>query len=400
MKRDAAAQPAALTKKGVAPFSVYWRKSAGERGRKERKVSRVSGRMTLAGAWLVRDAGGGSPAGRAWLPARVPGCIHLDLMRARKIPDPFFGTNENDVQWVGGRDWEYRRTFRLERTHPALAAERVELVFEGLDTFAEVRLNGREVGRADNMFIPWRFRLPEGALRPGRNTLQVRFASVEGKIQRRREAHPRLAALFGDRDRAFVRKAQCHFGWDWGPRLVTCGIWRPCRLEWFEVARITDVFARTARLTRRSAVVEVEVQTERLGRQREAVCEVVLAREGRREVQSQRITLGSAAIFTFTLSPPDLWWPNGCGEQPLYDLTVRLRRDGRDVPLQTRVTGWWPDHSIKWLLLTFPADADQQVIRHYIFDRQTEILNEIQQMNRNLMKMEHIRDNKFKVEII
>jgi len=292
-------------------------------------AARMSGRVRLDGAWRVRDTKAGSPAGRAWIGATVPGCIHLDLMRARKIPDPFFGTNETQVQWVGERDWEYRRTFSLARAHPALSAERVDLVFEGLDTFAEVRLNGRLVGRSDNMFIPWRFNVRR-ALKAGRNALVVRFTSPEAVIAGQQRAHPRLARLPGLRPQAFVRKAQCHFGWDWGPRLVTSGIWRPCRLEWRSVARLADVFARTADISDASATVAVDVETERIGRKRPITCSVTLARGDWRERRTLSMGAGASGRVTFTVPNPELWWPNGAGAQPLYNLTVRLvDGDGR-----------------------------------------------------------------------
>jgi beta-mannosidase len=284
----------------------------------------LAGQLTLDGAWQVRDVHGGSPAGRDWLAAVVPGCIHLDLMRAKKIPDPFFRTNEDEVQWVGARDWEYRRAFVLPKRHALWSADRVDLVFEGLDTFGDVRVNGTVVGRADNMFIPWRFDVRE-AVRPGRNTLAVRFTSPETVGAAEREQSPQLAKYTGKEVRAYVRKAQCHFGWDWGPRLVTSGIWRPCRLEWRTAARIADVWARTVDLRGKDATVAVDVAAERLGEARPVECDVLLSRGDVRLRKTVALSAKGTARLRLSVPGAALWWPNGAGEQALYDLAVTLR---------------------------------------------------------------------------
>src|SRR5687767_1295806 len=191
--------------------------------------------LPLADAdWWFRDATAGSP----WRPAIVPGCVHRDLHRLGLIPDPFFAANELGLRWIEERDWEYRGRFTVP---PEMLAEKtVELVSAGLDTVATVTLNGRRVARADNMFVAHRWSVRRW-LRPGRNELHVRFTSAARYVRTHRLGHrPReLSDSVGGMTR--LRKQQCQFGWDWGPRFVTCGIWRDLRLEAWSDNRLAHV---------------------------------------------------------------------------------------------------------------------------------------------------------------
>ena len=176
-----------------------------------------------------------------WLKARVPGCIHTDLFRHKRIPDPFWGSNEKELQWIEERDWEYRCRFAVE---PRFCDhEHIELVAEGLDTIASIRLNGHNIGSTENMFLGHRFDVKQ-AIRAGRNILEIRFGSPHALHPRPQETR-RLSRSGTTRWEAgrSIRKEQCSFGWDWGPRFATCGVYKPMRLEaWrdnrFETVRI------------------------------------------------------------------------------------------------------------------------------------------------------------------
>jgi beta-mannosidase len=176
------------------------------------------------------------------MPAVVPGCVHTDLLRAKKIADPFYGKNEKDQQWIEHTDWEYRSTFAADDA--LLAHERVELVFRGLDTFADVFVNGQAVLRADNMFRSWRVDVRRQLVR-GDNQLLVHFRSPIAAVKPAYDKLPyRLPAINDQADEMvsmFARKAPYHYGWDWGPRFVTSGIWRPVTLEPWDAARLGDV---------------------------------------------------------------------------------------------------------------------------------------------------------------
>jgi beta-mannosidase len=283
------------------------------------------GAQTIAlGPWSLRASRG--PAGFTdWMPALVPGCVHTDLLRDRKIPDPFYGTNEKALQWIGTTDWEYRSTFVADAA--LLARERVEIVFQGLDTYAEVSVNGARVLSADNMFRTWRADL-KGHLAAGTNTVLVHFRSP---LAVAKPSHDRLGyTLPAVNDQApemlsmFTRKAPYHYGWDWGPRFVTSGIWRPVTIEAWDRARLDDVQVHQLSLDDARARLRV-------------VAAVVAARGGR-----ARVTVGLAGganlgsleatlvrgrneiALEVVIDKPERWWPNGLGPQRLYPLETSL----------------------------------------------------------------------------
>jgi beta-mannosidase len=172
-------------------------------------------------SWRVRES-----TEQTWLPATVPGAIHTDLMRAGIIQDPFFGTNEKNVQWVGERTWIYETTFALSEYE--MRAPQIALVFEGLDTYATIEVNGKVMMQTNNMFRT--YRLPLMGIAQRENRLRIVFEPAE-KIanQLAEEAKPLVRPC--ENNRHYVRKAQYHFGWDWAPHLLTCGIWRPIKLS-------------------------------------------------------------------------------------------------------------------------------------------------------------------------
>ena len=171
-----------------------------------------------------------------WLDASVPTHIHLDLMRHGIIADPFIGQNERDCQWVDERDWTYRCSFDWQ---PAVGRPNRFLLFEGLDTVCSIFLNGDQIAEHDNMFVPLEVDV-SGHLRAGQNEIKVEFQSAARVGRERKAAYLREQKLAEDvpnfDERAFVRKAQYMFGWDWGPRLVSCGIWKPVLLSEVGVA--------------------------------------------------------------------------------------------------------------------------------------------------------------------
>src|SRR5689334_7501703 len=192
--------------------------------------------ITLDGGWQFREAG---KAG--WHAATVPGCVHTDLLNNKLIEDPFYRDNEQKQQWIGKTDWEYQATFKAAAD--LLAARHVELVFEGLDTYADVYLNDRLLIKTDNMFREWRVDC-KGLLRAGDNTLRIRFRSPINEVLPLMKAMTyQLPAVNdqGEKTSPHTRKAPYQYGWDWGPRFVTCGIWKPIRLISWDDARINDL---------------------------------------------------------------------------------------------------------------------------------------------------------------
>ncbi|MDR2676268.1 MAG: glycoside hydrolase family 2 protein [Opitutaceae bacterium] len=296
-------------------------------------------------SWQFRECARGAAAG--WHPAAVPGCVHSDLLRNKLIPEPFRGRNELGLQWIEERDWEYR--LRFEAGAALLREETVELAADGVDTFATFFLNGREIGRSDNMFTAWR-RDVKALLRPGANELRVVFGSAMKYIRanRRRFAAPQE---FNDPVGGCVlaRKQQSQFGWDWGPRFVTCGVWREIRLEGWSGNRFAHVEISQRHPARRRApgrgagAVVLRLRPELRRPARGLVCEASVALRGRVVAAAGPSALRGApggGALEITVPEAELWWPAGLGAQPLHEVTLRaLDRDGRVVDAWTRRVG-------------------------------------------------------------
>ncbi|MFF4082523.1 glycoside hydrolase family 2 protein [Streptomyces sp. NPDC001777] len=247
--------------------------------------------------------------GQELLPARVPGCVHTDLLTAEVIPDPFLGLNETEVAWVGRRAWTYVTDVSHDSGH-----ERTDLVFEGLDTAARITFGGREIGTTRNMHRTYRFDVTGTT-----GELEVRFASAYDEAAAVRE-------VTGDRPNVYpepfqyIRKMASSFGWDWGPTLVTAGIWRPVRLEHWSTARLASVRPLVT-TDERTGGVEIRIQVERTDR---GAGRELLARAAVAGQEAQVRFEGDEAVLRLTVERPRLWWPRGYGEQPLYDLDVTL----------------------------------------------------------------------------
>ncbi|MEV6165633.1 glycoside hydrolase family 2 protein [Streptomyces sp. NPDC052052] len=243
------------------------------------------------------------------IPAEVPGCVHTDLLAAEVIPDPFLALNESEVRWIGHREWTYLTDVSHDSGH-----ERTDLVFEGVDTAARITFAGQEIGRTRNMHRTYRFDVTGLTGR-----LEVHFASAYDEAET-------VRSRTGDRPNVYpepsqyIRKMACNFGWDWGPTLVTAGIWRPVRLEHWSTARLASVRPLVT-VGRHTGNVEVRLEVERTagGADRNLLARATVAgREA--EVRFE----GDQAVLHLTVERPELWWPRGYGGQHLYDLDITL----------------------------------------------------------------------------
>lgn len=301
--------------------------------------------------WRVRAASSapGMPAGvpSRDLPASVPGCVHTDLVRAGVIAHPA-AAGDSGLQWIGEADWEYRRTVDLDTA--ALAAERLDLVCDGLDTIAELTLNGVPIGTAANMFHPHRFDLRRAA-RPGSNDLRILFRSP---LRHARAEQARLGPRPFNGDHLgwepfpFIRKAACHFGWDFAPRVATCGVWQSIRLEAWSGVRI----AAARVLPRRegdawTVHVHADLEWSDAGAPPPGLMLAGRLRDEQdAEAPSRRhapLTLGQPhAVLAFPVDRPKLWWPRGHGDQPLYQLQLACISDAQPwgkAPARTATLG-------------------------------------------------------------
>lgn len=254
-----------------------------------------------------------------WRAARVPGTVMLDLLEQGALPDPHVACQEQQVQWVGERDWCYRLDFSLDH---APAEPHVDLLAEGLDTFARVWLNGTLVLDSDNMFVPHRVPV-KPLLVPGGNRLVIVFDSAWRRGREREAVFGRRHLWNGDSSRLHVRKAQYHYGWDWGPVVLTAGPWKPLRLHGWH-ARIDELDARV-HVDAAQGTARVEVVTQLAGRAAGVHVHHALSDPEGRLVAEASVPSGDHLPVTLQVPAPRLWWPAGHGAQPLYTLQVQLR---------------------------------------------------------------------------
>ncbi len=273
-------------------------------------------KVSLNGAWQLFKAGDDTA-----IPATVPGCVHTDLMANDMLEDPFYRDNEAGMQWIGETDWIYRRTFEVSRDFTRL--KQVILRCEGLDTLATIRINDVEVATTENMFRTYEFNIKK-LLQPGDNTIEIEFAApLPYTLKMDAEKGEMVGWVEGMRltTGAWIRKEPCNFGWDWGPMLPTSGIWRNIELIGVEQARIDDV-----RITQKHSEnqVDVSVKLHITPRQKETVTAVIsLARDGLTIMDNKRVTFdGDSTEVHFQIKNPALWYPNGMGKQPLYEVLV------------------------------------------------------------------------------
>ena len=258
----------------------------------------------------------------AWHQATVPGAIHTDLLSHNLIPDPFYRDNEQSVQWVSSQEWHYKTQF----TKSEMARyKHAELVFEGLDCIAMFYLNGKPLlhtagtNRTDNMFRKWVFPLDIKDLKKN-NELTITFLPTTVYEEEMAKQWSYALPEF----RAFTRKAQYQSGWDWGPKLITCGIWKPAYIELWNEHRILDCQIYQKELTDEKAVIEIETYVE-VNEPTKLTLSCFV--NGAKMIEERQVQFSAGKHImsqTVTIQNPQKWYPNGMGEQPLYDISVKI----------------------------------------------------------------------------
>lgn len=272
-----------------------------------------------------------------WLPATVPGTVHQDLIHHKLLPDPFYGTNEKKIQWVEDEDWEYKTCFVV--TEEQLKRDAAQLFFEGLDTYADVYLNGSLVLKSDNMFVGYAVPVKQ-VLRKGENLLHVYFHSPIKQTLPQWSSngfnYPADNDHHEKRLSVFTRKAPYSYGWDWGIRMVTSGIWRPVTLRFYDVATIADYHVKQLSLTDQVAKLSNELEINSIS-EKEKSAEVLISYslQGGKEVTVKKnVTLkpGLNKIhIPLDIQNPVRWMPNGWGEPHLYDFSAQVICDGKTI---------------------------------------------------------------------
>ena len=307
---------------------------------KEEKDANLMVQKEINENWQFRQAGE-----TEWMDATVPGTVHTDLMDNDVIDNPYYRLNELDVQWIDKEDWEYKTTFTVDKN--MLNRDRVELDFKGLDTYADVFVNGEQILVADNMFREWQVDVKD-LLKEGENELRILFKSpikigLE-KYDANEFVYPgaendqaeRGEVEDGKRVSIYTRKAGYHYGWDWGPRLVTSGIWRPVLLKAWDEARIENLRIVQHEVSDEKATFTAEFEVEAEGNNK-ATFSVI--NDGT-TLASEKIRLQEGVkIYSldFEIENPQLWWTNGLGEAHLYNISGEMIIGQRTFSEDTRI---------------------------------------------------------------
>ncbi len=281
--------------------------------------------VSLNGNWYFSKAGT-----EEWLTAEVPGTVHQDLLRHGMLPNPFYGKNEERIQWVEEEDWEYKTTFVV--TAEQLKRDAAILFFEGLDTYADVYLNGALLFRSDNMFTGYKHSVKQ-LLREGKNYLHIYFRSpIRQTLPQWRSNgfdYPADNDHRAERLSVFTRKAPYSYGWDWGIRMVTSGVWRPVSLYFQDVVSVEDYYVRQLTVSKELAKLAVELELKNLTPEfRKVLVTVSWALPGgEKKLIEEEVQLNAGLthlVVPVEIPAPELWMPNGWGKPVLYDFEVAV----------------------------------------------------------------------------
>lgn len=274
--------------------------------------SQNSMEINLNNNWKFRKAGD-----TVWLPATVPGCVHTDLHANKLIPDPFYADNEKQVQWIENEDWEYQTVFSVDKK--MMRKDIIEIQFSGLDTYADVYLNESLILKADNMFRSWNVDVKK-YLHDGENKLHIKFSSAVRIGKELMNNYP--VKLPGD-ERVFTRKAQYQYGWDWGPRLVTAGIWKDVSLICKNQNDVLIQNISTAKLNDENAELSLALfhKSDKTAKYKIKIRNM---QTGEYYFKTDVHLSSENNAIHFSIQNPKLWWCNGFGKAHLYELEISV----------------------------------------------------------------------------
>ncbi|NHN31321.1 beta-mannosidase [Paenibacillus agricola] len=291
--------------------------------------------MELTGVWRIQhfDVGQKRPMevasayldDRFWITAQVPGDVHSALIERNIIENPYFGHNDAKSLWIEQKEWWYRTQFDFVKQEGS--GHKHELVFEGLDTFATIYVNGLEIGTTDNMLMAHTFDVTK-IVNNGKNSIAVKFDPLY--LHNRDKEQFQWSSY--TKERPWLRKAAMNFGWDWGPRMVTVGIWGKVRLESHRMAKLESVFAHTVSVDESEAVINIDLQVTSFAKDQDLVCEVKLLSKDGLIIESEQLPIDNltGSVEMVVLSP-QLWWTHDLGEPYLYEIEVTLIANDEQV---------------------------------------------------------------------
>ncbi len=271
-------------------------------------------KIDLSGLWRVQDTRGDYA-----MTATVPGCVHTDLLNAAMIEAPYDRDNENRLQWISDRTWIYRRDFEV--SPEVLGHKKIILNCEGLDTFATIKINGRNIAHTDNMFRDYFFDI-QSFLRIGTNRIQITFKPVLPFIQKQQKQQD-LLCMMEFKGSGHIRKEPCNFGWDWGPKLITCGIWKNIQILAYTLGRIESCLIQQTHSSQQVRL-HIDVDVDKVSSSA-ATVEVIVKYRNKAVASTETSVHRRKAAADLVVKNPQLWWPSGMGKQPLYDICFTLK---------------------------------------------------------------------------
>lgn len=286
--------------------------------------------IDLGGNWKFKAADE-----TEWMDASVPGTVQEDLIRSGKLIDPFYRDNEFDAQWVEKKEWIYEREFVIKNSY--LEHDKIFLDCRGLDTLCDLFLNDSLVAQTKNMFIEYEFDVKK-YLHRGNNNVRAIFHRISDWNQKQVASDSRVSWAMGNHTTNdalkgllfYSRKEASDFGWDWGIRLLSCGIWRPIRLTAFDTGRIKELGVMQDLSNPSVAMLSVKATIESF-RSSAMKIDVIVTLEGK-AVTSGTFPVKDSMVFAqLSIHDPKLWWPNGLGEHPLYTVTAKLIENGKKI---------------------------------------------------------------------
>lgn len=345
-----------------------------------------------------------------WLTATVPGTVQGDLLDHQLLPNPFFGTNEEKIQWVENKDWEYKTSFEL--TEEQLQADDISLVFEGLDTYSDVYLNGSLLLKSDNMFVSYE-KTVKKLLRIGTNRLHIYFHSPISQVLPQWESNGFNYPADNDHHEKklsiFTRKAPYSYGWDWGIRMVTSGIWRPINLVFYRLASIEDFHVRQISLnnTKAELINNLELRGVR-NESEKAILILTCSLDGKTvltEEKNVEIQPGKNCFsIPISIDNPIRWMPHGWGDPVLYTMHISLKQKDeilaeksqrigfRTIRLVNEKDAWGESFYFEVNGIPMyakganyiPSDA---ILPHVATERYTELFQNITAANMNMIRV-------------
>ncbi|MFW5786680.1 MAG: glycoside hydrolase family 2 protein, partial [Halanaerobiales bacterium] len=275
-------------------------------------------KLSLNGKWRLKQSDESN-----FINAEVPGCVHTDLIKAGEIDDPFYRNNEEKFMWIGESNWDYSRKFIVDSEF--LNAKKLFIIAKGIDTLADIYINDKKVAFTNNMYRKWEFEV-KNYLRKGENEIKISFYSPLAYLRKKDKEFFLPAWGVGDyrlHGAGWLRKQPSNFGWDWGPMLVTMGIWKDIELIALDKARIEEVKIEQYHQESGSVKLNIDLVCEKVVTEN-LIVELDFSLNEEVKYYNKFEIEGEKAKIAFEVDEPELWWPNGMGEQPLYDLKISI----------------------------------------------------------------------------